>query len=112
MPVKYEWLIIILLFPITLLLGYNYFFRNKETVKTEYQVKETKIEHIFDLKKELKSNQEKFQKQIDENNNIIEKHINKINDEKNKLEILEKSIRNNDSISVDSCIQVWKSINL
>jgi len=112
MQIRYEWLIIILLFPITLLLGYNYFFRNKETVKTEYQVKGTKIEHIFDLKKELKSNQEKFQKQIDSNENIIKNKINKINYEKHKLDFLEESIRVNDTISPDSCIQIWKSIKL
>jgi len=112
MQIRYEWLIIFILLPITLFLGYNYFFRSRENIITDYQIREQKIEHIYDLKNELKINQEKFQKQIDSNENIIKNKINKINYEKHKLDFLEESIRNNDTISPDSCLQIWKSIKL
>jgi hypothetical protein len=99
--------IILILLVLTLLLGYNYFFRNKETVHSYYN-----HEDIVRFEKDTLIIVEKYIEKINKNKIDIIKLKNNV--QKNKLYI--KNNEEIDSISsyipVDSIIQLFRSTEL
>lgn len=102
---KWEWkeVAILLLITLTILFGYHYFIKTKETSHTLYEIKEIRNYEVEKLNNNIKKNEEL------KNNKLLI-----INKEKNEIDKINQEIlqiHSSDTASLHSTIKLWESLS-